>query len=202
MVRAILKPLLLVALLAMGIGAAILQPSKQVAHAGPPAGGLTHSDLDGIVDNAVDSANATASASGLRSENAVAGPKRPTKMVIAVVARDGKLLHVLAGHFGGVTAVAFSPDDKLVLTGSLDGTARLWETATGRPLLQLISFRDGQWLVTSTDGHLDTSTPASKPGWHFIEGDRVLPPAQAESLSRAALEPGLLRRILSQSRSR
>ena len=33
-----------------------------------------------------------------------------------------------------MAAVAFSPDGKLVLTGSHDGTARLWRTDTGAPV--------------------------------------------------------------------
>ncbi len=37
-------------------------------------------------------------------------------------------------HQGSVDAVAFSPDGKTVLTGSHDGTARLWDAATGQPL--------------------------------------------------------------------
>jgi hypothetical protein len=38
----------------------------------------------------------------------------------------------LLGHDGAVSAVAFSPDGKLVLTGSYDKTARLWEAAGGK----------------------------------------------------------------------
>jgi WD40 repeat protein len=36
-------------------------------------------------------------------------------------------------HDALVSAVAFSPDGKTVLTGSRDNTARLWEAATGEP---------------------------------------------------------------------
>jgi hypothetical protein len=37
-------------------------------------------------------------------------------------------------HQGPITDVAFSPDGRLLLTGSADGTARLWDTATGKPV--------------------------------------------------------------------
>ena len=36
-------------------------------------------------------------------------------------------------HQDSVSAVAFSPDGKTILTGSLDKTARLWNAADGTP---------------------------------------------------------------------
>ena len=63
-------------------------------------------------------------------------------------------------HGGTVTAVAFSPDGKTLLTGSGDGTARLWDVATGRPLglpmehsgiVRCVAFSpDGKTIVTGS----------------------------------------------------
>jgi WD40 repeat protein/S1-C subfamily serine protease len=39
-----------------------------------------------------------------------------------------------AGHSNGIWSVAFSPDERQILTGSHDCTVRLWDVATGRQL--------------------------------------------------------------------
>ncbi len=39
--------------------------------------------------------------------------------------------HILIGHKGVVTALAFSPDDRVLMTGSWDKTVRFWDPATG-----------------------------------------------------------------------
>jgi WD40 repeat protein/serine/threonine protein kinase len=64
----------------------------------------------------------------------------------------------LVGHQGLVPALAFSPDGRQVATAGNDGTARVWDAASGQELLRLrghhsqvmaIAYAsDGRWLVT------------------------------------------------------
>ena len=44
----------------------------------------------------------------------------------------GKRLATLEGHSGVVTAVAWAPTGKMVVTGSRDNTARVWESPAGK----------------------------------------------------------------------
>jgi len=47
-------------------------------------------------------------------------------------AESGDLLRELAAHHAEVTAVAISPDDRLLLTGDMSGRCRLWDAQTGQ----------------------------------------------------------------------
>src|SRR5262249_28660672 len=64
-------------------------------------------------------------------------------------------------HRALVSGLASSPDHQFVLTASYDGTARLWDAATGRPIgpplphpgkVTSVAFRpDGQAILSRSD---------------------------------------------------
>jgi WD40 repeat protein len=57
------------------------------------------------------------------------------------------------GHTSAVGSVAFSPDGRRILTGSRDGTALLWDAATGTQLRAFLGHKDGVAAVAfSPDG--------------------------------------------------
>ncbi len=95
-----------------------------------------------------------------------------------------------------LSSAIFSPDGKLVITGGRDSTTRFWDTASGKELCSLVSFRDGTWVVVDPAGRFDTNNLEEIKGLHWIMPDDPMRALALEIFMRDYYEPRLLTRIL------
>jgi len=90
---------------------------------------------------------------------------------------DGRMLHALSAHVGGVVFALFSPDGAKVVTCSRDATARIWDAASGKELLALeghpgtvlraVFNADGSRVVTTGEEGTDRL-------WNATNGKEIL----------------------------
>ena len=87
-------------------------------------------------------------------------------------AQNGRPIHVLHGHTGGVKGLVFSPDSKWIVSASGDKTLRIWNTETGqtihtleghtKPVHCVAVSTDGQWVASGSEDNTvkiwDTNT--------------------------------------------
>ena len=113
---------------------------------------------------------------------------------------DGKGSSAICGSLAEVGTLAFSPDDRFVLTGGADGIARFWRSSTGEELCRMISLRDGSWVVVSPDGRFDTNNLEEIKGTTLIMPDDPNRPLPLEILMRTIMSHVSLARILNAER--
>jgi eukaryotic-like serine/threonine-protein kinase len=99
-------------------------------------------------------------------------------------AADGSRVGIALKHEGYVRASVFSPDGRMVLTGSDSGTARLWEASNGTPVGRPMEH-DGGVEVTafSPDGRIVATAGRDKTArlWNALDGTPVGRPLMHES---------------------
>jgi WD40 repeat protein len=70
----------------------------------------------------------------------------------SLLAQQPELRQTIRGHTKAVRFVAFSPDGKLLASGSMDKTVRLWDVTTGREKALLRSDDDRVFALVGRQG--------------------------------------------------
>ncbi|HEX4607485.1 MAG TPA: WD40 repeat domain-containing protein [Urbifossiella sp.] len=116
---------------------------------------------------------------------AVSGP-------VAVFDAAGKIVHTLAGHGFGTSAVAWQPAGTLLATAGQDGTVRLWDATTGAEAHVLDA---GAAWVEKLAWHPDGRLVAAAAGkaarvWDAAGNPVLTTPAQAGTVTDLGWRPG------------
>ncbi|KAL4108798.1 hypothetical protein PRIC1_000507 [Phytophthora ramorum] len=77
---------------------------------------------------------------------------------------QGQRVGLLRGHEGGVISLATSTDGKLLLSGSWDGTARVWNLETQQCMHVLPGHENGVCVLGLPDGSLVTGSTGQQVG--------------------------------------
>ena len=56
------------------------------------------------------------------------------RAALSSIQKNAGIPKLLTGHSRGIQDIAFAPDSSLLASGSLDGSVRLWDAATGEPI--------------------------------------------------------------------
>jgi WD40 repeat protein len=104
-----------------------------------------------------------------------------------------ELRFILRGHEANTYALAFTPDGRWLMSGSLDGTIRYWDMKNGAPVATFASAFDGRWVMISAKGFFAASADAGDllsavKGYRAVSIDQLWQSLYNPDLLRATLE--------------
>ena len=93
-------------------------------------------------------------------------------VAVAILCAQEVKVYPQLGHSSNVSSVAFSPDGKQIVSGSLDSTIKLWDTESGREI-RTLGYTHGVLSVAfSLDGKqvLSSSFDGTLKLWDMVTG--------------------------------
>jgi WD40 repeat protein len=85
---------------------------------------------------------------------------------------NNKILYRLKGHNFHVFQLAFSADNKFLLSASLDGSVKYWNTDTGNELATIFSTGYKEFVITTPEQYY-YSTKRAAEYLHFVKGENL-----------------------------
>ena len=133
-------------------------------------------------------------AAGLGQRAVSSGDRGAERGNIVVWNADtGKRRFTLRSQRGAIYALAFSPDDRWIVSGSLDGTIQYWDRADGRLMATAVGGANGGWLVLTEAGFY-AGSEGSDANIAVVRGNNAIPAARVrDQLSQPDLVEQLLK---------
>jgi len=167
----------LYAVIAVGLGVLVLVGVVLVVTKRPPSGRIPSRDMPYTPDTPPEVGPTTPF--GVKGDVALTSDRPP-----AVGPTSPSFPRVVVTTSSGyVTSVAFSPNGRQVLTGSWDGTARVWDAATGKELRQFeghtgwvlsVAFSpDGRQVLTGSGNPFERTSDNTARLWDAATGQEL-----------------------------
>lgn len=126
---------------------------------------------------------------------------RATDLTIKVWNMVSGQTQELTGHAGKITGLCFTPNNRVLVSGSDDGSVRLWDLQSGKEFVSLVSLGNSESLAITAD-HFYRASKSPTKGVSFQVGDQLVPLEQfAEKLNKPDIVQQRLREFFSDSTS-